>query len=114
MIGLILLYFVGKAFYDLASLHNRSKWGFAILGVLSYYVGIFIGGMIIGLVIEFGFSMSIDDVNETLMGFMALPIGVLACWGFYKLLEKSWSRPSNRFESEEILDAEIPTDENHR
>jgi hypothetical protein len=35
MLGLILIYFVGKAFYDLAGLHGKSQWGFAILGIVS-------------------------------------------------------------------------------
>ena len=106
--------FCGKAFYELAARHNRSKWGFAILGVGSYYGGLFIGGILIGLVIELGFSMSIDDVNEMALGLMSVPIGVVTCWFFYRQLEKSWSRPKNRFESEEILDAEIPRDESHQ
>ncbi len=35
MIELVLIFFVGKAFYDLAGRHKKHQWGFAILG--SYY-----------------------------------------------------------------------------
>lgn len=114
MIALVLLYFAGKAFYDLAARHDKSKWGFAILGVLSYYGGVFFGGIILALIYEFGFSGSIDDINDQVLGLISIPFGVLLCWGFYKRLEAVWSRAPRRFESEEILDAEIPRDDNQR
>lgn len=89
MVGLLLLYFVGKAFYALSERHNRSKWGFAILGVGSYYLGTFIGGFVVAILYEVVLEQSIDDMNDMLLGLMALPFGVLACWGFYKILEKT-------------------------
>ncbi len=44
MLGLFLLYFIGKIFYQLAEAHNKNKWVFAILGVIAYYAGTFLGG----------------------------------------------------------------------
>ena len=105
MIALVLLYFVGKAFYDLAGIHNKSQWLFAILGVGSYYAGILLGGLLIGIGYEL-FVGSIDEVNETLLGFMALPIGVLACWGFYRILKNSWENKESS-STEEVLDASL-------
>ncbi len=97
MLGLLLLYFAGKAFYDLAQEHGRSRWGFAILGVLSYYAGLFIGGIIVTLIYEFGLSKSIEEVNEILVSLMALPFGVVICWGFYNILKSAWSKSGNEF-----------------
>ena len=91
MIGLVLLYFVGKAFYDLAGLNNRGQWLYAILGVGSYYAGLIIGGMLIGIGYELLIG-SIEEVNETLLGVLALPLGVLACWGFYRTLKARWEK----------------------
>jgi amino acid permease len=105
MVGLILLYFVGKAFYDLAGRHNKGQWLFAILGVGSYYAGLFIGAMIIGIVYEL-FIGSVDDVNDTVLGVMALPIGVLSCWGLYRILKSRWGKVETfSATSDEVLDA---------
>jgi hypothetical protein len=108
MLGLVLLYFAGKAFYDLAGKHGRHQWGYGILGVVSYYGGLFLGGILIAIVYELGMDGSIDNVNDTLLGVMAIPIGVLVCWGFYKILESSWSKSAKRILPNTILDAEIP------
>lgn len=37
MIDFLLTYFIGKAFYDLASQHKKHKWEFAISGIAVYY-----------------------------------------------------------------------------
>lgn len=111
MLGLVLLYFAGKAFFDLAGNHGRSKWGFAILGVLSYYGGLFFGGILIALIYEFGFSQSIDEVNDMLLGVMAIPIGVLTCWGLYKGLEARWKKSNRPFDADGILDADLRREE---
>jgi hypothetical protein len=105
MIGLILLYFVGKAFYNLAGQHNRSEWGFAILGVVSYYGGLFVGGFILALIIQ-AVTGSIDQFSETVLGLMALPFGVLTCWGFYKILERRWNR-SPLVNTSDLLDGDL-------
>lgn len=107
MVGLILLYFVGKAFYDLAGLNNKSGWLYAILGVGSYYAGLIFGGLLIAIGYEL-FVGSIDDVNDTLLSFLALPIGVLACWGFFRILKSRWEKKETVTGStEEVLDAHL-------
>jgi hypothetical protein len=108
MVGLILLYFVGKAFYELAGLHGKRRWLYAILGVGSYYAGIIIGGIFLGIGHELFMDGSIDDVNETLLGVMALPVGVLACWGFYRILKSRWGKKETfSGSSEDVLDASL-------
>ena len=108
MLGLVFIYFIGKVFYALADRYDKSQWGFAILGIVSYYFGIFFGGMIIGVIYEFGLSRSVEDVNEMLLGFMCVPFGALACWGLYKILENRWKEATRSYLSEEVLDAELP------
>ena len=105
MIGLLLIYYIGKQFYELAGENNKSKWGFAILGIVSYYAGTFIAGIVMALIYEIGMSKSIDDINDVVLGLIALPFGVLACWGLYKVLKSQWSKQSTFSASEEILDA---------
>jgi len=105
MVGLILLYFVGKAFYDMAGRHNKGRWLFAILGVGTYYAGLFIGAMIVAIGYEL-FIGSVDEVNENLLGLFGLPFGVLACWGFYRILKSRWeTKETFSGSSSEVLDA---------
>ena len=82
------------------------------MGLRDSWCGLLLGAFIIALVYEIGFSGSVDDVNDVLVGIMAIPVGILVCWGFYKGLQANWSKPRRRFESEEILDADLPGEEN--
>lgn len=111
MVGLILLYFVGKAFYDLAGVNNRGQWLFAILGVGSYYAGILLGGVLIGIGYEI-FAGPVDELNDTLLGVAGLPVGVLVCWGFYRMLKNRWENKQTFSDAtEDVLDAG-PIDQN--
>lgn len=92
MFGLLLLYFVGKAFYNLAFEYEKHKWGYAIAGVVSYYVGIMASAFIIGIVVEINSPGYITESNETLFSLIAIPFGVALCWGFYTYLKRSWQR----------------------
>src|SRR5687768_11217669 len=108
MLGLVLLYFAGKAYYDLAATHGKSKWTFAIIGVVSYYAGLFIGGIGVGVVYEVVSPGSLEETNEMWLGVIAIPLGILTCWGLYKMLQSNWSKASKRVMPEGILDAELP------
>ena len=90
MLGIIFIYFIGKYFFDLAILHKKSKWLFGILGVLSYYVGAFTGGLILG-VISLLFTIEIDWDNDVLMNLLAIPFGLGTTYLFYFLLKKKWN-----------------------
>ncbi|EDP94895.1 hypothetical protein U8527_15175 [Kordia algicida OT-1] len=92
MLGLVLIYFVGKQFYDMAKKYDQSAWLYAILGVVSYYGGIIAGGVILGVIIGLFFPEFLDTTSETVLGLMTIPIGILACWGFYQLLKRKWTK----------------------
>jgi hypothetical protein len=92
MLGIVLIYFIGKYFYELAADYNRSKWGFAILGVAAYYVGTFIFGIGLAIGMEIWSSKSMEDLDTFLIGLMAVPFGSLICVGLYHLIKRSWSR----------------------
>lgn len=104
MIGIILIYFLGKKFYELAIEYDRAKWLFAILGVVSYYVGSFIGAFVILLIYELNSDQYLDDMTERLLGLLGIPFGLLACWGFYRILKNNWSKPNTPDLSSDILD----------
>ena len=102
MLGLILLYWIGKYFYELAEQHNKSQWGFAILGIVTYYSGLLIFSFIAGIVIELTSPGYIETVNETLFGFLMLPFGFLSCYLLYQYLQKTWNK--NRPDTDKLID----------
>jgi amino acid permease len=111
MLGIILIYWVGKAFYDLAGKHGRHQWGYGILGVASYYGGLYGGIFVIGLVLAVVSPESIDGISDIQATIMGIPFGVLICWLTYTLLKKSWSKPKEI--SRNTLDSDlIPSDIN--
>lgn len=107
MLGLLLIYFIGKNFFDLAGKYNKHQWGYAIVGIAAYYFGIFLGAILIGIGIELWGAISIDNVNETLFGIMSIPFGILACYGLYKLLDRYWKHKPTQL-NPDILDEELP------
>ena len=92
MLGIILIYWIGKYYYKLAERFDKSKWGFAIVGIATYY-GVAIGvGIMIGIVMELLNPGFFDTFNETLFSLLMVPFGLLGCYLLYKFLEKKWKR----------------------
>lgn len=90
LFGFILIYWIGKYFYQLAEKYNRSKWLFAILGIVVYYLSQFVIGLFIGILNGiFDFGIDFNNVGVNLMG---IPIGFLFVYLFYILLEKNWKK----------------------
>lgn len=93
MFSIILIYFIGKYFYKLSDKYIQNKWLYAILGVLSYYIGaILVGGIIVGLYIEFITDSYIDDYSERTFGYIIMPFGIGSAYLFYYILEKRWKK----------------------
>ncbi|WP_026775120.1 hypothetical protein [Polaribacter sp. Hel_I_88] len=93
MLGLILLYWIGKYFYKLAEEYDKSKWVFAILGIVVYYVGSLLFGVIILFLIDaFSNEYSDDSISDFLLGVIAMPFGLLTCYFLYNYLKKTWQK----------------------
>ena len=90
MLGIVLFYWIGKFFYQLAEKFNKNKWLYAILGVLVYFFSQFLCGFVLGILDDL-FDLTIN-FNNYLINLMGIPIGLLACYLFYFLLEKVWER----------------------
>ena len=88
MLGLFLLAFLGKKFYELAGTHNRHQWGYAIAGVAAYYLGTFIAG--IAFFIFMDIASFPDDTPDLMISLLSIPFGLLASGGLYYFLEKQW------------------------
>jgi len=90
MLGLLLIYWIGKYFYQLADKNNQNKWLFAILGIAVFYITQFIFALILVFLNEFGITnVDLDSYTLNLLG---IPLGFLGCYIFYILLEKSWKK----------------------
>jgi len=106
MLGLLLIYSIGKYFYSLALENGRHAWGYAILGVVTYYGGALLSGFIMGVVAALWAPELIDDVPSFVWDIFALPFGMLACWALYTYLRNAWTKsaPINR---PDVLDSEL-------
>ncbi len=91
MLGLILLYWIGKYYYRLAEKYRKRKWLFAIIGIVAYYFGtIVIGGVLLVLLLEFVFHTTVEGFTDMQLGFMAIPFGIGFTYLIYFLLNKKW------------------------
>lgn len=101
MLGFALIYFIGKYYYNLSVYHGKNKWGYAILGIVSYYAGALLFGVILGLVLGL-VNGSFDNINDFVMGLIAVPFGVGATTLLYHLLKKNWEK--NRKINQEMIE----------
>ncbi|CAM1374517.1 hypothetical protein [Tenacibaculum xiamenense] len=92
MFVLILILVIGKKFYDLADSYNKSKWGYAIAGALSYYVGAFILGLVLGAVLLVLESNFLETASDFVLTIITIPVGLLSCYLFYVFLERKWEK----------------------
>lgn len=88
MLGLLLLYWIGKYFYQLAEKFEKQKWGYAIFGIAVYYGSQLIIGVVLGLFDEF-LQLGID-FDGILINLMGIPIGLICCYFLFKYFEKKW------------------------
>ncbi|WP_406683115.1 hypothetical protein N1F78_10505 [Seonamhaeicola sp. MEBiC1930] len=91
MLAILLVYFIGKRFYDLSIEYNQKKWLYAILSIVVYYGVQFAFGFIIGI-LDMLFDWGIDWDTSYGWNLLGIPIGLLAVWGFYTLLENKWKK----------------------
>lgn len=101
MLGILLIYWIGKYYYKLAEEFQKSKWGYAILGIAIYYFATFFFGIIAVIIAEFMDPGFIDRVNETLLGILMIPFAALSTFLLYKYLAKTWKK--NRPDPEELI-----------
>lgn len=92
MIGIIILIIIGKTFYKLAGNYDKNQWGIAFLGIASYYVGAFIFGMILAVILIANDSNWLETTNRFSLALIELPFGGLGCYILYMFLEKKWEK----------------------
>lgn len=91
MIALLLVYFIGKNFYELAHEHNRSPWGYATLSIVVFYALQFIIGFGIGIFMVIT-EVDIESISQFVLGLIVVILSGLAIVGFHKILKKIWQK----------------------
>ena len=95
MIGLIFIYWIGKAFYKLAEENDENKWLWAILGLVSFYISQILFAILAFMMVDFS-----EDINlEKGLNIVSVIVGGLCCWGFYNALKKRWGSSRNSLDS---------------
>lgn len=92
MLGIFLLYFIGKRFYDLAALFGRHKWFYAILSIVVYYG---VGALLVALVVILDlmvFEWNFDWEASWGVSYISIPFGLLGVWIFDVLLKNRWEK----------------------
>lgn len=111
MLGILLIYFIGKRFYDLADEYYQKKWLFAILGVATYYAVGTACVVFIAILDVYFFGWNFDWQSSFGMNLLAVPLGLLAVWGLYQILERRWKKLDVLRVTDEIQDIGMPIDD---
>ena len=112
MLGLLFIYFIGKTYYTLAEEHNKERlWLWAILGVVAYYVGAFIGGIILGVfVLLLELDIDLENLGLGLQLLIGLGGGLGGTVGLYQFLKYRWNKTESIVISNDILDDDFMTE----
>lgn len=100
MLSIILIYYVGKKFYDLAGQFDKNKWVYAISSIVLYYASSFILGLILGVLDIYVFEWGIDWDSSIGIKIGGIAVGIITLWGFYTYLEKKWDAQKPKFKDE--------------
>ena len=102
MLGIFLIYWIGKTFYELAEKYQKNKWVFAILGVVSYYTGTFVAGVVAFIVADLA-GISLEGTNDFILQLVGVLFGAVFCIIYYQVLIRIW-RNTRMARSENIID----------
>ncbi|NNK81660.1 MAG: hypothetical protein HKO92_00925 [Flavobacteriaceae bacterium] len=91
MLGLLLIFFIGKYFYELAQDYYKHRWLYAILGIVTYYASGAIFGVILS-VFDFILELNINWDDSFGVNLLGIPIGLAGCYIFYIMLKNRWEK----------------------
>lgn len=100
MLGIALIFFMGKWMYKLAEEFGKNKWLFAVLGVVSFYATQFVLGIILALAMGDSFF----EISEMALNLIGIGVGFAGVWIFRSILKSSWKKEALRSPSTELLD----------
>ena len=93
MLGLLLIYWIGKSFYDLAKQYEKGPWPYAIIAIVCYYgLQFVVGG--VAVLVMMNEDPYLDESSLTGnwgLNILGVIIGALGTWLFYRYLKNKWS-----------------------
>jgi hypothetical protein len=103
MLGLVLIYWIGRKFYDLAARYNRSEWAWAIIGVVIYYAA----QIVFGVIIYVAFP-EMSESTMTGLNYFGILVGGGVWYAALTYFEKKWENESYQtYESDDSSIEEI-------
>lgn len=93
VLPILLLFFIGRNFYVLAKKHQKNSWFFTLLGITTYFFGIYIFRISHNFILQkIGTPYLLEGINRYILGLIAMPFGLLLCFLLDRFLEKRWSK----------------------
>lgn len=92
MLGILLIYFIGKRFYDLAFEFDKNKWLYAILGIMTYYATGAIFILLIALLDVYIYEWNFDWDSSVGMNLLVVPSGLLGTYALYIVFKNNWKK----------------------
>lgn len=91
MLGIILIIFMARQFYNLAFDYNKSKWGWAILSIVIFYGIQFIVALILV------FALGLDDSQKYSRDYFivlisSLMASIVGAFVLYRYLKQRWEK----------------------
>lgn len=91
ILGYIFLFYIGFYFYRLAENHNKNKWVFGILGIVSFIVSYFS----YLLFCRFYYSQEVILESLHIISIKSFLSGVIGAILVFQILSRVWSRKKN-------------------
>lgn len=88
MLGILLIYWIGKRYYTLAHDYHKSPWAYTILAIAIYYGTQVVFGIILYVAMPESFS---EDSNLGI-NLLGVALGLLMWYLVYEYLSKKWDR----------------------
>ncbi|AXB55558.1 hypothetical protein [Flavobacterium fluviale] len=104
MLGILFIYWIWKAFTNLALEYDKNKWTYFFIGIAGYYGSTAIAGFAVGLVSVFvsGIDTNEDSFINPGWNILFVFCGALGCYGVYKLLESRGEKEKRLYKKEGI------------
>lgn len=108
MLGILLIYWVGKRYYRMAGYYGKSEWGHVFMALGIYFGSQFILGIVGALVFpDFFMTLESDKSQELLINLAGIVFGLLVWHIIFGVLEKKYE--SELSYEEDIEDDDIST-----
>lgn len=99
--ALVVLYLIGKPFYNSAAQNDKNKWLFAQFGILVFFIGGALLSSLVTLLLMVA-NIARSPENETIIAYSTLFAGMFCHWTFKRFLVRHWNK--KRDSDDTILD----------